>query len=56
MAGRGELDCKDTNILVKIISSSIYSCAQYCYINKNDKEYAIEKTLSFIMSGIKAVK
>lgn len=56
MAGRGELDCKDTNILVKIISSSIYSCAQYCYINKNDKEYAIEKTLSFIMSGIKSVK
>jgi len=56
MAGRDELDCKDTNILVKLISSSIYSCAQYCYLNKNNKEYNIEKTLSFIMNGIKAVK
>jgi len=56
MKGRDELDCKDTNILVKLISSSIYSCAQYCYFNKNDKEYAIEKTLSFIINGIKAVK
>lgn len=56
MAGRDELDCKDTNILVKLISSSIYSCAQYCYFNKNNKEYNIEKTLKFIMNGIKAVK
>lgn len=56
MEGRDELGCKDTNILVKLISSSIYSCAQYCYFNKNDKEYNIEKTLSFIMNGIKAVK
>lgn len=56
MASRDDLNCKDTNILVKIISSSIYSCSQYCYFNKNDKEHAIEKTLSFIMRGIKAVK
>lgn len=56
MAGRNELDCKGTNILVKLISSSIYSCAQYCYLNKNDKEYSIEKTLGFIMNGINAVK
>lgn len=56
MADRDELDSKDTNILVKLISSSIYSCAQYCYFNKNDTEYNIEKTLSFIMNGIKAVK
>jgi len=56
MAGKDELDCKDTNILVKLISSSIYSCAQYCYLNKNNKEYNIEKTLSFIMNGIKSVK
>jgi hypothetical protein len=56
MASRDELDCKDTNILVKLIASSIYSCAQYCYFNKNDKEYIIEKTLSFIMNGIKALK
>lgn len=56
MASRDELDCKDTNILVKLISSSIYSCAQYCYLNKNNKEYNIEKTLNFIINGIKAVK
>lgn len=56
MAERDKLDCKDTNILVKLISSSIYSCAQYCYFNKIDKEYNIEKTLSFIMNGIRAVK
>jgi hypothetical protein len=55
MAGRDELDCKDTNILVKLISSSIYSCAQYSYFNKDNKEYNIEKTLSFIMNGIKAI-
>lgn len=53
MADRDELDCKDTNILVKLITSSIYSCAQHCYYNKDDKEYIIEKTLSFIMNGMK---
>lgn len=56
MLVRNEVDSKDINILVKLISSSVYSCAQYCYFNKNDKEYAIEKTLSFILNGIKAVK
>jgi len=56
MTGRDALECKDTNILVKLISSSIFSCAQYCYFNKTNKEYNIEKTLSFIMNGIKAVK
>ncbi|EKQ56142.1 MULTISPECIES: TetR family transcriptional regulator [unclassified Clostridium] len=55
-AARDELYSRDINILVKLISSSIYSCAQYCYLNKNDKEYAIEKTLSFIMNGIRAVR
>ena len=56
MTGRDALECKGTNILVKLISSSIFSCAQYCYFNKDNKEYNIEKTLSFIMNGIKAVK
>lgn len=56
MAGRDELDCKNTNILVKLISSSIFSCAQYCYFNKDNNEYNIKKTLSFIINGIKAVK
>ncbi|MFW2488627.1 TetR/AcrR family transcriptional regulator [Clostridium chromiireducens] len=56
MAIRNELDSKDTNILVKLISSSVYGCAHYCYFNKNDKEYNIRKTLSFIMNGINAVK
>ncbi len=55
MVVRDELDSKDTNILVKLISSSVYSCAQYCYFSKNDKEYNIERTQSFIMKGIKAV-
>ncbi|WP_411681292.1 TetR/AcrR family transcriptional regulator [Clostridium thailandense] len=54
MADRDEIDYKDINILVKIISSSIYSSSQYCYSNKNDKEHTIEKTLNFIMNGIKA--
>jgi AcrR family transcriptional regulator len=56
MADRDELDCKDTNILVKLITSSIYSCAQYCYYNKEDKEYIIEKTLSFIMNGMNSIQ
>lgn len=45
----------DIDILVKLISSSIYGCAQYCYFNNNNnnKEYYIEKTISFIMNGIK---
>lgn len=48
MVARNELDSKDTNILVKLISSSVYSCAQYCYFSKNDKEYNIEKLLALL--------
>jgi len=58
MADRGELDYRDINLLVKIIGSSIYSCARYCYLNKEneDRELIIKKTLNFIMHGIKGIK
>lgn len=52
MAGRDESDCKDTNILVKLISSSIFSCAKYCYFNKNNKEYNIEKNIELQKSTL----